>query len=212
MNNRIDNARLYGILDTGYCHPDDFPQMAQRLIQGGVGILQVRAKGAHPDEIIRWSQPVSKITRAREIPLIINDHPECVEPAGASGCHIGQEDMDVASARRLMPEGSLCGKSTHSLAQVKETIQERPDYIGFGPIFSTPTKPDYGEIGYRDIASMENITTVPAFCIGGIKLENVERLVKAGARRVVIVSGLLLSKDPENYAQKVRKALDGIHL
>jgi thiamine-phosphate pyrophosphorylase len=212
MKPLLNKARLYGILDTGYCPPEQFPEMAEALIRGGVEILQIRAKGIPAEEIIPWSVAVSKLTRPAGVPLILNDHPDAVEPGNADGCHVGQDDFSVAQARSMMPIGSLCGKSTHSLEQATDAMLEQPDYIGFGPLFSTPTKPDYGEIGLSDITSMMSIVDVPAFCIGGIKLENIDPVLEAGGKRVVIVSGLLLSKDPENYAQKVRKALDGIPL
>lgn len=203
----LQAARLYAILDTGYSSPSDWPRLAAALISGGVGILQIRAKQATPEEIIPWVAPVLEVTRPAGIPLILNDHPQLVPLTGADGCHIGQEDGTVAAAREKAGPGALVGKSTHSLEQAAATVAEAPDYIGFGPIFPTPTKPDYTPIGPGDIRAMEAATPVPAFCIGGIKRENTAKLVQMGATRVVIVSGLLLAPDPTGYAASVRQLL-----
>jgi len=184
--------------------------MAEHLIRGGVDILQIRAKNASPEEIVSWSLQVSPITRAAAIPLIINDYPELVEKCGADGCHVGQDDISVENARSMMPRRSLCGKSTHSLTQARAAMTESPDYIGFGPLFPTQTKPDYQNIGLTDIATMMKSVSCPAFCIGGIKLENLQQVIAAGARNVVIVSGLLCAPDPEATARQVRQTLTAI--
>jgi len=204
----LSKARLYGILDTGYSEPSDWPRLAGELIRGGVGILQVRAKNSTEDEIIRWTRAVLAVTQPVGIPLIINDHPGLVPLTGAEGCHIGQDDGTVAHARALAGAAALVGKSTHSLEQAETTAQEAPDYIGFGPIFATATKPDYIPIGPEHIRAMTEKIRLPAFCIGGIKKENTAQLAVLGARRVVIVSGLLLAPDPAAYARSVLGLLD----
>lgn len=204
----LSKARLYGILDTGYSDPSDWPRLAEALIRGGVGILQIRAKKSTQAEIIDWTHTVLTVTQPAGVPLIINDHPALVPLTGAEGCHIGQDDGTVAHARALAGAGALVGKSTHSLEQAEATAKEAPDYIGFGPIFATPTKPDYIPIGPEQIRAMTERIGLPAFCIGGIKMENTASLAALGARRVVIVSGLLLAPDPAAYARSVLGLLE----
>ncbi|MDX6767833.1 MAG: thiamine phosphate synthase [Candidatus Methylacidiphilales bacterium] len=201
--NALSRARLYAILDTGYSDPGNWAQLAGQLIRGGAGILQIRAKHAPEKDIVAWTAPVLAVTRSAGIPLILNDHPHLVPVTGADGCHIGQEDGTVAAARKLAGPDALVGKSTHSLDQARAAEQEAPDYIGFGPIFATATKPDYVPIGTEAIQAMAREITLPAFCIGGIKRENAAGLVAMGARRLVIVSGLLQAPDPEAYAREV---------
>jgi thiamine-phosphate pyrophosphorylase len=199
----LQSAKLYAILDTGYRDPEDWPGLAVELIRGGVGILQVRAKQSTPEEIIPWVLHLLPVTQSAGIPLIINDHPQLVPLTGAEGCHIGQDDGSVAEARRLAGTSAIVGKSTHSIEQALATAAEAPDYIGFGPIFPTPTKPDYIPVGSGLIGKMTESISIPAFCIGGIKKENARAVVAAGARRLVIVSGLLQSPDPAQYAREV---------
>lgn len=193
----IADCRLYGILDTGYVATERMAAMASSLIAGGVDILQLRAKKQTPGEILSMARVIAPICRGAGIPFIINDHPALVREAGADGAHIGQEDMSVGEARRLAGADAIIGKSTHSLEQARASAAEQPDYIGFGPLFATPTKPDYRPIGTGEIGEVHRMLKLPVFCIGGIRLSNLENVIGAGAPRVVIVSDLLLAADPQ---------------
>ncbi len=102
----------------------------------------------------------------------------------------------------------MVGKSTHSLDQAIRAFYEGADYIGFGPIFATPTKPDYPPIGLEEIQRVHEAVRIPIFCIGGIKLDNLPEVMEAGARRVVIVSGLLQAKDIATYGRAAKELLN----
>ncbi|MEO0453212.1 MAG: thiamine phosphate synthase [Verrucomicrobiota bacterium] len=203
----IQEATLYGILDTGYSNPEDWPDLARKLIRGGVGVLQVRAKDLEPTEILKWAQPVVPLAHELGCPVIINDFPELVQPLGAAGVHVGQDDLTVSEAKEQSDISCVIGKSTHSLEQARQAQTDKADYIGFGPIFTTPTKPGRPAIGPELITQMSHEISIPAFCIGGIKKENVSELKARGAERVVIVSGLLQSSDPTTYAKEVIRSL-----
>jgi len=189
-------CRLYGILDTGYVATDRMAAMARSLIAGGIDILQLRAKRETADAILSMARAIAPVCREVGIPFILNDHPALVREAGADGAHVGQEDMSVAEARHLAGPGAIIGKSTHSLDQALATAAEAPDYLGFGPLFATPTKPEYTPIGTAEITEVHARVSLPVFCIGGIKESNLPGVIAAGARRVVIVSDLLLAADP----------------
>ncbi len=197
----IGEARLYGILDLGYVKPEQAVTMAARVLAGGVGILQLRGKGLPKDLLCSLGQEVSPLCRDRGVPFVINDYPDLVAANGADGVHIGQDDMSVAEARALLGPEAIIGKSTHSLDQVRAASAEAPDYIGFGPLFSTATKPDYAPIGLEDITEAHRLINCPIFCIGGIKRENLAGIVAAGARRAVVVSGILQAPDVEAYCR-----------
>ncbi len=206
------DCRLYGILDLGYVAARDAARMAKDLIADGEGvdILQLRAKRSTPAEIVALAELLRPLTQRAGIPLILNDHPELVPAAGADGAHIGQDDGPLADARKVQGAGKLLGRSTHSVAQAHAARDEGADYLGFGPLFATPTKPDYPPIGLEDIARVHrDVTDRPIFCIGGIKLENLPTILAAGARRVVIVSGLLQASDPAAAARRAREILAG---
>jgi len=202
-----DSAKLYAILDLGYVEARDARTMAERLLAAKVDVLQLRAKNSSLDEIAVLGRGLASLCRDAGVPFILNDHPELVHETGADGVHIGQDDGPIEAARAAAGEGKIVGRSTHSIAQAKAAWAEGADYIGFGPLFATPTKPDYTPIGLSDIAVVQGESPVPVFCIGGIKRENLAQIVAAGARRVVIVTGLLHAADISAYAADCRAAL-----
>lgn len=203
----LEGAKLYGILDLGYVAPADAVATASKLLAAGVDVLQLRAKGAPEDLIVAIGREVAPLCREAKVPFILNDHPRLVAATAADGVHIGQDDGPIGEARRLAGEGKIVGRSTHGVAQARAAWAEGADYIGFGPLFATPTKPDYVPIGLADIAEVQRESPVPVFCIGGVKRENLAAIVAAGARRVVVVTGLLHADDPSLYAADCRRAL-----
>jgi thiamine-phosphate pyrophosphorylase len=204
----LSRSRLYGILDLSYVDRADAVQVAESLIQGGVDLLQLRAKGRAPDEIEKLAIQLLPVTRKAGVPLIINDHPAIAQSVGAEGVHLGQDDLSIAEAREIVGPDCAVGKSTHSLDQAVRAFYEGADYIGFGPLFATPTKPDYSPIGLDEITKVHDAVRIPIFCIGGIKLDNLPKVIEAGAHRVVIVSGLLQATDVGAYASAAKALLN----
>ena len=203
----LSDGRLYGILDLNYVSSAEALRVAGEMIDGGVDVLQLRGKKNSATEIEAIATTLRPVTAKHSVPLIINDYPQIAQAVGADGVHVGQDDVSVNEAREQGGGHLLVGKSTHSLAQARAAIDEGADYIGFGPLFATPTKPDYKPIGLADIAEAHRIVKVPIFCIGGIKLENLAQVIAAGARRVVIVSGLLLAPNVADYARACKEQL-----
>ncbi len=206
----LHQCRLYGILDTGYCDPADMGVMLEQMIAGGVDIVQLRAKELLPDRIGELARELHPLSKAAGVPFIINDHPALAAGTGVEGVHVGVDDMTVAEAKRLAGQGCWVGKSSHSLVQAQEGMEQGADYLGFGPLFATPTKPGYLPIGTRGIRAVYAQIGVPVFCIGGIKLENLPQVIASGAQRVVVVSGILLAADPAAYARSCAGQLAGI--
>ncbi len=206
--NPLQRARLYGILDLGYVKPPSAEEAVRAMLEGGVGILQLRAKGHAESEILALAWKIAPLCQKARVPFILNDHPALVRECGADGVHVGQDDLSVAEARFLAGPGAIVGKSTHSIAQAVAADLEQPDYIGFGPLFQTPTKPDYAPIGTAEIAEVHRLVSVPIFCIGGIKRENLKDVLTRGAERVVIVSGILQATDIAAYCREVLRDLN----
>ncbi len=210
QHSALQEARLYGILDLGYVSGEHALAVTKKMLVGGVQLLQLRAKGKSPRDIGSLAHDLADLCHQHQVPLILNDHPELAKETGADGAHVGQDDMSVAEARALAGEHAIIGKSTHSLAQALAAQREGPDYIGFGPLFATPTKPDYPPIGLNQITPAQRLVSLPVFCIGGIKRENLAGVLAAGAQRVVIVSGILRAPDPQAYCQVCRDLLASI--
>lgn len=200
-------GNLYGILDLGYVTAADAPRVMEQMLAGGVDIVQLRAKRQPLETVAALARQLQPMATAAGVPFILNDHPHLGAELGLDGVHVGQDDLSVAEARRLLGPGRIVGKSTHSLAQATAATAEGPDYIGFGPLFATPTKPDYTPIGTGDIQRAHERVALPIFCIGGIKRENLAAVLAAGARRVVIVSGILQAPEIAAYCREVKELL-----
>ena len=198
----LRECRLYGIIDLGYIpRPRDCGCIAEQMVSGGVDLIQLRAKGKSIDELVDLASEIHEITARSDTPLIVNDHAEVAAQVPVEGVHVGQEDDSVLFARQRAGRDLIVGKSTHSLAQAFTAQREGADYIGFGPIFATPTKPDYKPIGLGNIRQVHLDVSIPIFCIGGINIDNLQRVIDAGAKRVVMVSALLKAHSVVDYAR-----------
>jgi thiamine-phosphate pyrophosphorylase len=203
----LSECHLYGIIDLGYIDIGDCNGVAEQMIKGGVDLIQLRGKEQRIDELFYLAGELHEFTTRSSMPLIVNDHAEIARQVPVEGVHVGQDDDSIEVARRKAGRNVLVGKSTHSLDQALAAQREGADYIGFGPIFATPTKPDYVPIGLSDIKQVHAEVSLPIFCIGGIKIDNLEQVIAAGARRVAIVSGLLKTPNIAEYARMAKRLL-----
>lgn len=202
-------ARLYGIVDLGYAQPADLARVTREMIAGGIDIIQLRAKGHSDHDIELWARELLLICRGGGVPFIVNDSPKIAASIGADGVHVGQDDASMDEVRSIVGDDMLVGRSTHSVDQAAAAAADpRTDCIGFGPLFATPTKPTYTPIGVKEIRQVhESHQNLPIFCIGGIKNENLNEVTDAGAKRAVIVSGILQAPDIAAYVRESKALL-----
>jgi len=203
----LQKARLYAILDAAYAPPARWPELARQLAAGGAGIFQIRAKNISKEEILTHARILTPILAQLGLPLILNDYPDLVAPSGAAGCHLGQDDLGIPEARRMLGSSVLLGLSTHSPCQALAGQAVGADYLGFGPLYATGTKPDYRPIGPEKIREIAGKVSLPVFCIGGLNPDRVTEAVRHGAQRVCVVSHLLLAQDPKAAAQEILSRL-----
>ena len=208
--NGVGEACLYGIVDLGYVSADTAPVAAEKLLEGGVDILQLRAKNVPKSIVAGLAEEIHALTAPLGVPLILNDYPDLLRDVPGEGAHVGQDDLSVAEARAAAGRKVIIGKSTHSLAQARAAAEEGADYIGFGPLFATPTKPGRPAIGLDDIAAAHAAVSIPIFCIGGIKPDNLAAVRAAGAQRIVIVSAWLQADDIANAVRSARQILSEV--
>lgn len=208
----LSKARLYGIIDLGYLSQENIAQAAKALIEGGIDLLQLRAKDHSPAAIREFAEVLLPVCRNAGVLLIVNDHPEVAAAIEADGLHLGQDDGSLADARRIVGPKMIVGRSTHSPSQALAALEEGFDYIGFGPLFPTPTKLGRPGIGLFDIDEVEQTVgqQIPVFCIGGINRNNLKEVITAGARRVVMVSDLLTAEDPGVAASDSKQLIASI--
>lgn len=211
MDNRalMREQFLYGIVDTGYVTEGKYAQVVRLLAQGGVKLIQFRAKGRTEEFVRRNCQELASLCREMGVIFIVNDYPHIAAECGAGGVHIGQEDGRLDDVRTIVGEEAIIGRSTHSCEQAVNAWKEGADYIGFGPLFSTATKPGRQPIGLDEItlAHQSLPQNFPIYCIGGVQPDRLDDIMRAGARRVVIVSWLLGQQDIPAAAAEIRRKL-----
>jgi thiamine-phosphate pyrophosphorylase len=201
MATSLYDCRLYGILDLGYVEASDAARIVEQMIEGGVDVIQLRGKRNPVEQLVDLAADLHDLTAKSSTPLIVNDYAEIASRVPVEGVHVGQDDDSIELARHKAGRHVLLGKSTHSLEQARAAQREGADYIGFGPIFATPTKPDYAPIGLADIRRAHGEVSLPIFCIGGINIDNLQSVIDAGARRVVMVSALLKAQSIVDYTR-----------
>ena len=206
-------ARLYFVCEAQPSGRDPSP-LLQAAIAGGVDVIQLREKAPRcAEELIAFAEPFARVAREHGTLFFLNDEPGLVESCGADGVHVGQDDDPVAVARAAAGPAALVGLSTHSPAQfdaaVAGTDAARPDQISAGPVWETPTKEGRPAAGLELIEHAAAVASddVAWFAIGGIDESDLNEVVSAGARRVVVVRAIRDAADPEAAARALRRAL-----
>ena len=208
---RCSAWQLYVIIDAASAGGRDLAALAAAAIRGGADALQLRDKQAAARQLLDEAKRLLRVTRPAGIPLIINDRADVAAAAGADGVHLGQGDLPAGGARRLLGPGALIGQSTHSLEQAIAARDELVDYIGWGPLFATPTKPDYGAIGLELIGRVTREARCPVVCIGGIDARTLDQVLEAGAACVAVVRAVCAAADPEAAARALKSRLSQFH-
>ena len=207
----LERARLYFVCDGRPSGADPTP-MLRAAMRGGAEIVQLREKAPRcAEELISLAKPFRRVADEHAGLFILNDRPDLVAACDADGAHVGQDDVPVAEARAAAGPDALIGLSTHSAAEVDAACAaqgaERPDQISVGPVWETPTKEGRRATGLELVEHAARAATIPWFAIGGINAENVEEVVAAGARRVVVVRAIREAGDPQAAAARLRATL-----
>ena len=199
--------RLYVIVDPTAARGRRLDDLAATAIRGGADAIQLRDKTATTRQVLAEAARLLAVTRPAKVPLLINDRADVAAAVGADGVHLGQDDLPVRQARRLLGASAIIGLSTHSLAQAQAALEEPVDYLGLGPIFPTPTKPGHGSIGVELICPVRRAARCPVVCIGGVDAETVDRIIEAGGACVAVVRAVCAAADPETAARALASRL-----
>ena len=208
----LGDCRLYTFVDTAYLKGRAPAELARQLCDGGADLVQLRAKGATPDEVRRLAETILPVTEKAGVGLVINDHPQVALEVGAPLCHLGQEDFFESGFTQATqvtgsPKRVMLGLSTHAPEQAQRAIKAVPDYIAIGPVFATPTKPGRPAATLDYVRWVAANASLPWFAIGGITLENVEDVLAAGAIRICVVSAILNASDVAAACREFRRRL-----
>src|SRR4029450_1079073 len=192
---RLQPPPLYAILDPEQTKGRATEIVLRELLEGGIKLLQLRAKAMIPVDFLRLACATRALTRSYTCRLIVNDRVDIALACEADGVHLGQEDLPLQAARKLMGD-KMIGVSTHEVEQVREAERGGADYIGFGPMFGTTTKATgYTARGLAMLHRVRNAVSIPIVAIGGITEGNINEVWRAGADSAAIISDLLGADD-----------------
>src|SRR2546426_6680192 len=199
---------LYAIADTLGRPELSFLGLAEQICAGGARLLQLRVKDRPTREFLTIAQEVRTICHRYGSLLIINDRADIALAVEADGVHVGQEDLPLAAARKVLGPGKLIGVSTHDPTQALAAERGGADYIGFGPLFGTSTKATgYTARGLEQLREIRALVSLPIVAIGGITAERAPAVLNAGADAVAMISELVLAND---ITAKVRETLETV--
>jgi thiamine-phosphate pyrophosphorylase len=207
MANRLALPPLYVILDAALL-PSDPIELTKKLLDAGARLFQYRNKTSSSRELLHASQALCLTVRQRGGTFLVNDRADIAHLGGANGLHLGQDDLSVSAARKVVGKDCLIGLSTHNLQQFNAAIESGVDYVTVGPIFPTAGKqnPD-PVVGVNFVSAVRKLTNKPIVAIGGITLERTREVLDAGADSVAVISDILRAKNP---ADRVRQYLQTI--
>jgi thiamine-phosphate pyrophosphorylase len=187
---------LYVITDAALAPGRSHIEIARAALAGGADAVQLRDKSATAQNLCAAAIEIQPMTRKFGAVFLVNDRVDVALLTGADGVHVGQEDLPAREARRLLPRPAVLGVSAGTREEAKKAAREGADYIGVGPIFATPTKPDAGEpLGLEELAAMVRAVAIPVVAIGGIDHENVTAVIHAGAAGVAVVAAVVSATD-----------------
>ena len=186
---------LYLVTDSSYHTEASFLKTVEEACQGGVTLVQLREKSGGRD-YLDLALRVKEITDHYRIPLIIDDRVDVALACGAAGVHVGQSDLPVACARKLMGPDKIVGATAKTVSQALDAYEQGADYLGLGAVFSTSTKTDADTMSYETLKAICNAVKIPTVAIGGISASNIMKLKGSGVDGVAVVSAIFGAPDP----------------
>lgn len=207
---KSEDLKLYLVTDRSWVGEMSLESQIEEAIKGGVTIVQLREKNIDEKEFFKLASNVKLITDKYNVKLIINDNVEVAKEIDADGVHLGQGDMDILEARRILGDQKIIGISTKTMEQALDAEKKGADYLGVGAIFSTSTKLDAKSIDSEVFKNIYETIKIPIVAIGGISLENISLLRNTKISGVAVVSGILAQKDIKKAAMNLREEVEKI--
>lgn len=192
----LQASGVYLVTDRQALKGKDVISTLAHSVNAGIDIIQYRDKEATDREFIEIGRKIKNLIKRKNVLFIVNDRVDLALRLDSDGVHLGQDDIDVELARKILGRKKIIGLSTHSIIQLRKASKTDVDYISIGPVFSTSTKPGYKAIGLGPVKIAATQIKKPVVAIGGIDRSNIKDVVSAGARRVAVVTAILSSEDP----------------
>jgi thiamine-phosphate pyrophosphorylase len=204
----FDNLKLYLILDRGVHSYADLLRIAVEGLIGGVDIIQLRDKNGSARDILAFSKEIKRVIGSSRVPFILNDRVDLAILADADGVHVGQDDIPVREVRRLLGFDKIVGVSCQTETHIVQARDDEADYIGFGSVFSTLTKPDRQPMDLDFLERMVKSVSIPVFAIGGITADRLDILQSRGINRVAVCRAISQSAEVAGVVKIFKNALN----
>jgi thiamine-phosphate pyrophosphorylase len=210
MKIRNIDYSLYLVTDRGLARGRSNIEIVTAAVRGGVSVVQLREKDCSTREFIEQGLAIKKILKDHGVPLIINDRLDVAQAVDADGVHLGQTDMQLAFAKRILGDSMIIGISAESVQDAIEAEKGGADYLGVSPIYATPTKTDAAPaLGLDGLREIRKAVRLPLVGIGGLNTENAADVIRNGADGVAVVSAIVAADDPETAAGSLKKIIAG---
>lgn len=202
-----DAMTLYAVTDRTWADDITLMEQVKQALDGGITFLQLREKKLSEEEFIKEAQEMKKLAQEYKIPFVINDNIKVALEVDADGVHIGQDDMSVQEARKLLGEDKIIGVSAHNVKEAVKAQKGGADYLGVGAVCATSTKKDANVVSKEEIKKIKEAVDIPIVAIGGIKQDNIKTLQGTGVDGVAVVSAIFAAKDITKAAKELLKAV-----
>mgnify|MGYP001829024368 FL=1 len=210
MNKQNIDYSLYLVTDRGLARGRSTLDIVSAAVSGGVTCVQLREKDCSTLEFIEEALAIKKFLNTRQVPLIINDRLDVALAVRADGVHLGQSDMPLEMARKIVGRSMLIGISAESVQDAVEAEKGGADYLGVSPIYATPTKSDTAApLGLEGLREIRKRVKIPLAAIGGLNASNAAEVIRHGADGVAVVSAIVAADDPGTAARKLKQIIDG---
>lgn len=210
MNFKRENFRLYAVTDHSWSNAENFENHIEQALKSGVTFLQLREKNISDDEYIEIASRIKKLTDKYNIAFVINDNINVALAVNADGVHLGQNDTDIKTARKILGSNKIIGASARTIQQAVNAVENGADYLGTGAVFGTSTKKDAKNITIEQLSQVCHAVNVPVVAIGGVNEKNIPLLKNSGISGVAVVSAIFAQQDIAAATENLRSLIDNI--
>lgn len=205
MRVNADEMTLYAVTDRTWTKEMTLMEQVKEALEGGITFLQLREKHLSEEEFIQEAKEMKELAKSYHVPFVINDNIKVALAVDADGVHIGQDDMSVEEARKLLGNDKIIGVSAHNVEEAKKAQKGGADYLGVGAVCATSTKEDANVVSKEEIRKICDATDIPIVAIGGIKKDNILTLKGTGVDGVAVVSAIFAADDIKEDTKQLRK-------
>ena len=202
----LASAKLYVVLDSSVADFEKLFVILKKTVAAGTRIVQLRSKAGSARDILAFSKKALQVTKGKAL-FIVNDRADLTLLSGSDGIHLGQDDLTLKEARKILGSNKIIGVSCQTLAQAKRAQKDGADYIGFGSVFKTKTKPGRTGLDLKIVSQVSRQIKVPVFFIGGITLYNLGKAVEKGGKRIAVTRAICESSDVAASTKKFLEKL-----